>query len=150
MNPEEKEIISKAATAHKELLEYYRDKDLIHADESTLALKEHSDYIHPRKELIKVANQIALNKKYQIIRDSVQTEIHHLQTSQGGGKTTKWRKKKEAIEKREANIFIYPDIGRPWANTEQEEYRILFTYHINSGMPKEMAQSLTLRDMGLN
>lgn len=147
LSPLEYKIMRDSARAHKEVLDYFKDKELKVDIETALEDPLHSKYLTPRYEIITAAREIAINKKYKIIKDSI--KIHHLRTSDEGSRTTQYRARKKLEKEREESVFKYPD-GIYWTNELRDEYRTLFKIHYNSGMGEEAAQTLTLKELGLD
>lgn len=142
LNEFERVALRNSSKAYKEILKYLGENDIKEDLKSLLKDKKHSEFISPRLKIINSARNIALNKKYEIMADSV--KVHHLQTTKDGSRTTQYRRRKKAQEKRDEEVFTYPEEVQ--TEKEQETYRILFSKHIASGMPKSLAQELTLRD----
>lgn len=147
LSPLEYDIIRKSAKAHKEILDYFKDKNIKVDLETALEDPLHSKYLTPKYNIITAAREISINKKYRIMKDSV--EVHHRRISKEGSRTTQYRRKKQLEEKRNDSVFTYPE-GVNWTIELKESYRSIFKAHYNSGMGKEMAEKLTMKELGLD
>lgn len=146
LNPIEYKMIRASAKAHKEILQYFKEHNIKVTIENALEDSRHSKYLTPRCNTIEAAREIAINKKYEIIKGSI--AIHQRRTSDAGSRTTQHRGRKNAEAKREEHIFIYPK-GVEWTDKLRDSYRTIFKIHHNSGMSEEQAQELTLQELGL-
>lgn len=141
LNEEERGLLKASAKAHKEILVYLKEQELKGPLKDLLNDVKHREFLKPRMDIIHSARAIALNKKYEIMEASVDVG---LRTSKYGNRTTQWKRKKALEEKRKEEVFDYP-LGLE--DSLKESYRILFKKHIASGMPRELAQKLTLEGL---
>ena len=142
LNEEERGLLKASAKAHKEILVYLKEQEELKGPlKDLLNDVKHREFLKPRMDIINSARAIALNKKYEIMEASIDVG---LRTSKYGNRTTQWKRKKALEEKRKEEVFDYP-LGLE--DSLKEPYRILFKKHIASGMPRELAQKLTLEGL---